>query len=72
MSTDHAMVTLADYPMLAAIAAEHTTALRLDLRAVRWIYRQHLDRVDAVELDEREKGLVAQLRQGGAMDTASS
>ena len=68
MNTDHEMVTLADYPVLAEIAAGHTTATRLDLRAVRWLYRQHLDRVDAAELEPAEMQLVARLRAGGALD----
>lgn len=68
MNTDHEMVTLADYPVLAEIAAGHTTATRLDLRAVRWLYRQHLDRVDVAELEPAETQLVARLRAGGEMD----
>ncbi|KWV12111.1 hypothetical protein ISN34_07945 [Xanthomonas translucens pv. translucens] len=62
------MVTLADYPVLAEIAAGHTTAKRLDRRAVRWLYRQHLSRVDAVMLDPREQQLVDELRAGEAME----
>ncbi|MDX5555972.1 hypothetical protein [Escherichia coli] len=68
MNTDHEMVTLADYPVLAEIAAGHTTATRLDLRAVRWLYQQHNDRVEAAELELAEKRLVARLSAGGAMD----
>ena len=71
MNTDHEMVTLADFPVLAEIAAGHTTATRLDLRAVRWLYRQHLDRVDTAELEPAEKRLVERLREGGAMDATT-
>lgn len=42
----HALYLLADYPVLAALARDRTTATRLDGRACRLIYSEALPRID--------------------------
>ncbi|MDD5470497.1 MAG: hypothetical protein PHP05_01095 [Sideroxydans sp.] len=42
----HALYRLADYPVLAALAQERTTATKLDGRACRLIYSEALPRID--------------------------
>lgn len=55
-ATMHALYTLADYPVLAALAAERTQATRLDGRACRAIYEDARQRIDwqAMPPHERE------------------
>jgi hypothetical protein len=52
----HAVYTLADYPVLAALAAERTQATLLDGRACRAIYEDACSRIDwqAMPQSERE------------------
>jgi len=52
----HALYRLADYPVLAALAAERTKASRLDGRACRAIYDSALHDIDwqAVSVHERD------------------
>lgn len=49
-ATDDALLNalhwLADYPLLAALAKERTTATKLDGRACRFIYSEALPRID--------------------------
>ena len=42
----HALYRLADYPVLAALAQERTTATKLDGRVCRLIYSEALPRID--------------------------
>ena len=42
----HSLYRLADYPVLAALAQERTTATKLDGRACRLIYSEALPRID--------------------------
>lgn len=42
----HSLYRLADYPVLAALAQERTTATKLDGRACRLIYSEALHRID--------------------------
>ncbi len=42
----HALYRLADYPALAALARERTTATKLDGRACQMIYSEALSRID--------------------------
>jgi len=55
-ATLHAVYALADYPVLAALAAERTQATRLDGRACRAIYEDVRSRIDwqAMPPNERE------------------
>jgi len=39
---DHAMILLADFPVLAGLAKQRTAACRLDVRACKAIYRDGL------------------------------
>lgn len=51
----HALYPLADYPVLAALAREGTTATKLDGRACLYLYKAALSRIDwqAVSASER-------------------
>lgn len=52
----HAVYKLAEYPVLAALAAERTQAVRLDGRACRALYEDARQRIDwqAMSCEERE------------------
>lgn len=50
----HALYRLADYPVLAALARERTTAIKLDGRACRLIYSEALPRIDWAQVPDQE------------------
>lgn len=57
----HGLYRLADYPVLAALAAPHTQAIRLDGRACQYLYAQALDTMDASWLPAQELAFMRML-----------
>lgn len=49
------LIKLADYPVLAALAKERTTATKLDGRACRHIYVEAMSRINWAQVSEQEK-----------------
>ncbi|BBT65670.1 TPA: hypothetical protein ACPHWC_006361 [Pseudomonas aeruginosa] len=60
----HALYTLADYPVLAALAAERTEATRLDGRACRAIYEDARQRIDWQAMPPHEREFAQRLGVG--------
>ena len=56
-----AMIKLADYPALERLAARRTDALRLDVRACKFIYREGLASIDPVLIQTHELEFIASL-----------
>ncbi|MCK2127264.1 hypothetical protein [Thauera chlorobenzoica] len=57
----HALYTLVDYPVLAALAAERTQATRLDGRACRAIYENARQRIDWQAMPTHERDFAQRL-----------
>ena len=57
----HALYRLADYPVLAELAARGTQATRLDGRACQHLYAQALDTMDVSSLPAQELALMRAL-----------
>ncbi len=57
----YALYTLADYPVLAELAAKRTQASRLDGRACRAIYDSALSGIDWQAVSEHEREFMRQL-----------
>lgn len=57
----HAIYTLADYPVLAALAADRTQATRLDGRACLHLYMAGLGNIDWLTVSPPEKQLMRRL-----------
>lgn len=60
----HAVYVLADYPVLAALAAERTQATRLDGRACRAIYEDARQRIDWQAMPPHEREFAQRLGVG--------
>lgn len=60
----HALYTLADYPVLAALAAERTEAIRLDGRACRALYEDARQRIDWQAMPPHEREFAQRLGVG--------
>lgn len=55
---DHSLFTLADYPVLSALADTRTKAKRLDGRACRYFYATALDTIDPTVVSAQEIALM--------------
>ncbi|MGA3842233.1 hypothetical protein ACI2UC_03475 [Ralstonia nicotianae] len=58
---EHTMVLLSDYPALAELAMQRTTATRLDVRACRYIYTQGLATIEAARISVHEREFLRRL-----------
>lgn len=56
-----ALYVLSEYPVLAALACQHTEASRLDGKTIASIYKTHLDRIDERSLVNHERRLMHEL-----------
>lgn len=57
----HGSVLLSEYPVLAGLARERTTATRLDGRACKALYLDALPSIDLATVPEVELGLMRRL-----------
>lgn len=57
----HSLYRLADYPVLAELAARHTQATRLDGRACQHLYAQVLDTMEASRFSAQELAFMRML-----------
>jgi hypothetical protein len=57
----HSLYLLADYPVLAALVQERTSATKLDGRACRLIYSEALPRIDWQAMSARELAFLRSL-----------
>jgi len=61
-NVDHNLYRLADFPLLALLAKDKTTATKLDGRACRYVYESGLDKLDPAQISEHEMALIRALR----------
>lgn len=61
MNSDHTLYRLADFPLLAHLAKDKTTATKLDGRACRHIYESSSDKLDPAQISEHEMALIRAL-----------
>lgn len=62
MNVDHKLYRLADFPVLAQLAKDKTTATQLDSRACRHIYESNLDKLNPAKFSEHEMALIRTLK----------
>jgi hypothetical protein len=55
---DHAMIELADYPLLAQLATASTAATHLDARACRYIYIKGLAGINLATIEPQEREFI--------------